>query len=72
MALKLFSSSLGRPSKYSDWIAVENSDEWYQRIALAADGTVCCWVDSRAFGRSQRIFRPHPPPRLDPQHPHRF
>jgi hypothetical protein len=45
-----FSSLLGRPSQYSDWIAINTGHtELTQRIALAADGTLCSWVDERTW-----------------------
>ncbi len=43
-----FSSFLGRPSKYSDWLAVDGGET--ETVALAADGTICEWVDLRGWG----------------------
>jgi hypothetical protein len=40
-----FASVLNRPSQYSDWIAV--SAHWDEMAALAADGTISLWKDTR-------------------------
>ena len=42
----LFSFALGQPSKYSDWLTLEN--EWNGLLALASDGTISLWVDARS------------------------
>jgi len=43
---ELFSSALGQPSKYADWIAID-ALEWAGPAALASDGTICFWEDTR-------------------------
>jgi hypothetical protein len=54
---ELFSSWLGRPSQRSDWIALNIPQiDWNQRIALAADGTLCSWVDSRIWGGANGVL----------------
>ena len=49
--------NLRKPSKYSDWIAVE-ADGWYESVALAADGTLCAWGEptgqSRLLGPTRK------------------
>jgi len=50
-----FAASLGRPSKYSDWIA---ADAWYNSlVALAADGTLTMWNEQDLSG-SFRLLGP--------------
>jgi hypothetical protein len=38
-----FAESLGRASKYSDWLVADGSQD--RVIALAADGTLCLWMN---------------------------
>ncbi len=40
-----FSSTFGQPSRYSDWIAADM--DWNGILALASDGTLSWWVDTR-------------------------
>jgi hypothetical protein len=56
----LFQATLGQPSRCSDWIAV-NAD-WDQLVALAADGTVSMWKDTRGDQGPQTLLAPthHP------------
>ena len=44
-----FTQSLGRPSRYSDWLAVDVSHD--RMLALAADGTLSLWFDMPAWHR---------------------
>jgi alpha-tubulin suppressor-like RCC1 family protein len=43
---ELFGSTLGQPSQYSDWLAL--TAEWEGTMALASDGTISLWMDTRS------------------------
>lgn len=47
---ELFSGALGQPSKYSDWLAVD--ENWEGIVAIAADGTVSFWTGTSNDGES--------------------
>jgi len=51
---ELFGSALGRPSQYSDWLSV--IAEWEGTMALASDGTISLWMDTRSG--SDLLFAP--------------
>ena len=51
---ELFGSTLGRPSQYSDWLAL--TAEWEGTMALASDGTLSLWMDTRSG--SDLLFAP--------------
>lgn len=51
---ELFGSTLGRPSQYSDWLAL--TAEWEGTMALASDGTISLWMDTRSG--SDLLFAP--------------
>jgi len=51
---ELFGSTLGRRSQYSDWLAL--TEEWEGTMALASDGTISLWVDTRSD--SEILFAP--------------
>lgn len=53
---ELFSGSLGRPSKYSDWIAIDL--RWDAFTAFSADGTICQWRDQRFWDPENRLLSP--------------
>jgi hypothetical protein len=55
---ELFSSILRQPSKYSDWLAVDSG--WNGLVAMASDGTVSLWRESRS-PRALLLASPHRP-----------
>jgi hypothetical protein len=52
----LFQAALGQPSRHSDWLTL--NVEWDQLVALAADGTVSMWKDTRGEQRLQTLLAP--------------
>jgi alpha-tubulin suppressor-like RCC1 family protein len=52
----LFQATLGQPSRCSDWLTINS--EWDQLVALAADGTVSMWKDTRGGGWTQTVLAP--------------
>ena len=54
--IDLFSKTLGQPSRYSDWIAADVS--WYGLLALASDGTMCFWQETRGGGANGPLLAP--------------
>jgi hypothetical protein len=52
----LFQAALGQPSRCSDWLTVNSG--WDQLVALAADGTVSKWIDTRGEQGTQRLLAP--------------
>jgi alpha-tubulin suppressor-like RCC1 family protein len=52
----LFANALGQPSKYSDWLATDVEGD--QLAALAADGTVSMWRDTRGHWLTQFLLAP--------------
>jgi len=55
---ELFSAELGQPSRYSDWLA--GNLDWDGLVALAADGTISAWRDTR-HGKEVLLAPTHQP-----------
>ena len=51
---EMFSFTLGQPSRYSDWLSLDIG--WNGLVALASDGTVSLWVDTRS--REELLLAP--------------
>ncbi len=53
---ELFSTTLGQPSRYSDWIAVGANPDGL--ITLAVDGTVSLWKDQGGWEQPGELLGP--------------
>ena len=63
---ELFSATLGQPSKYSDWLAIEENQG--RLAALAADGTLSFWLDYSYYrGAGYALAQPHTSATLEPE-----
>jgi len=58
-ATELFSATLGRPSAYSDWVAIDS--HWGDLFALSADGTLCQWENQAGWDRPRWFTTAHHP-----------